>query len=383
MANRTRNRRASWGSLQYDAKTRTARIRYWAEGPDGYRRRSKTIRDVTRKEAETARAALMLEHGEDAPCPTISQVWERWVLPEMQQKVDGGDMSSRSMTLYTGSYRREIETRWGATPCDQVRPLAVQQWISGMTYSQATYAVMLLRRVLDYAVRYEFVQSNVMREKYLMPSKSTVKKRDDGTWTLDQLGVLWRDVAYGQSWEAAFLLSAFGGCRVGESLAAKSDDVRTMYVDGMTVAVIDIRRQVSTEGLTDRLKTSWSYRPVVMVGRAATRMLEIADSCDVWLAGDGVGNPCRRHQIRFGWDAAIKSAPKDMRHPYKNLRNSWQTWMRWTLGIPPYYIEVLMGHVGLGTTGQHYDKPSPEQMSKVVAKAWREFIESGGKDPLA
>ena len=118
MANRTRNRRASWGSLQYDAKTRTARIRYWAEGPDGYRRRSKTIRDATRKEAEQARAALMLEHGDDAPCPTVQQVWERWVLPEMQQKVDGGDMSNRSMTLYTGSYRREIETRWGATPCD-------------------------------------------------------------------------------------------------------------------------------------------------------------------------------------------------------------------------------------------------------------------------
>ena len=378
MANRTRNRRASWGSLQYDAKTRTARIRYWAEGPDGYRRRSKTIRDATRKEAEQARAALMLEHGDDAPCPTVQQVWERWVLPEMQQKVDGGDMSNRSMTLYTGSYRREIETRWGATPCDQVRPLAVQQWISGMTYSQATYAVMLLRRVLDYAVRYEFVQSNVMREKYLMPSKSTVKKRDDGTWTLDQLGVLWRDVAYGQTWEAAFLLSAFGGCRVGESLAAKSDDVRAMDVDGMTVAVIDIRRQVSTEGLTDRLKTSWSYRPVVMVGRAATRMLEIADSCDVWLAGDGVGNPCRRHQIRFGWDAAIKSVPKDMRHPYKNLRNSWQTNMRWVLKLPPWIVEPMLGHVGEGTTGHHYDKPKAEMFAEMLASAYVEHPYDAG-----
>ena len=247
-----------------------------------------------------------------------------------------------------------------------------------MTYSQATYAVMLLRRVLDYAVRYEFVQSNVMREKYLMPSKSTVKKRDDGTWTLDQLGVLWRDVAYGQTWEAAFLLSAFGGCRVGESLAAKSDDVRAMDVDGMTVAVIDIRRQVSTEGLTDRLKTSWSYRPVVMVGRAATRMLEIADSCDVWLAGDGVGNPCRRHQIRFGWDAAIKSVPKDMRHPYKNLRNSWQTNMRWVLKLPPWIVEPMLGHVGEGTTGHHYDKPKAEMFAEMLASAYVEHPYDAG-----
>jgi hypothetical protein len=57
--------------------------------------------------------------------------------------------------------------------------------------------------------------------------------------------------------------------------------------------------------------------------------------------------------------------------------------MRWTLGIPPYYIEVLMGHVGVGTTGHHYDKPSAEQMAKIVAKAWKEYIENGGKDPLA
>ncbi|MBR2125828.1 MAG: hypothetical protein IJ943_03740 [Akkermansia sp.] len=375
MAKHTRD---SWGSLQYDAKRRKARIRYWAEGTDGYKRRSKTIRDCTRKEAEAARAQLMLEHGEDAPCPTVAQVWERWVLPEMERKVASGDMSKRSLTLYTGSYRREISDRWGKVPCDQVRPLAVQQWIDTMTYSQATYAVMLLKRTLGYAVRYECISANPMSESFVMPSKSTVKKRDDGVWTLPQLETIWRDVAYGQPWESAFLLSAFGGCRVGESLAAKVEDVSTVDVDGIQCAVVEIRRQASTSGLSDRLKTSWSYRPTVLVGRAATRLLELAESCDVWLAGDGVGGCCKRHQMRFGWDSAIKSVKADLRHPYKNLRNSWQTNMRWSLKIPPWIIEPMMGHVGEGTTGHHYDKPQAVLFAETLANAYREHPYDAG-----
>ena len=47
-----------------------------------------------------------------------------------------------------------------------------------------------------------------------------------------QLGVLWRDIALGQWWEAAFLLTAFGGCRVGESLGIRSEDASLVDVSG-------------------------------------------------------------------------------------------------------------------------------------------------------
>jgi hypothetical protein len=99
-------------------------------------------------------------------------------------------------------------------------------------------------------------------------------------------------------------------------------------------------------------------------------LLELAESCDVWLAGDGVGGFCKRHQIRFGWDAAIKEVKAELRHPYKNLRNSWQTNMRWSLKIPPWIIEPMMGHVGEGTTGHHYDKPQAELFAETLASAY-------------
>ena len=367
-----RRQRDSWGSISYDARSKTARIRYWAEGPDGYRRRSKTLRGVTRKEAEQARSALMLEHGEDAPCPTVGQAWERWALPEMKEKVNRGDLSKRSLAIYEGAYRRDISPRWAEVPCDQVRPLAVQQWVSGLTYSGAASAASVMRTVLDYAVRYELVPTNVMREKYMMPSKTAAKKYDDGTWTLDQLCTVWHDAAYGSWWEAAFLLSAFGGCRVGESLGAKVDDVSSIDVNGQTVAVVEIRRQVSFSGVTDRLKTSWSYRPVVVAGRASMRLLRLSEACGGWLCGDGVGGPCSRNQMKSAWIGAMKRLPDDLRHPYKNLRNSWQTNTRWSLKLPPWVIEPMMGHVGEGTTGRHYDKPQAEMFAEMLASAYSE-----------
>jgi hypothetical protein len=59
-----------------------------------------------------------------------------------------------------------------------------------------------------------------------------------------------------------------------------------------------------------------------------------------------------------------------MAHPFRNLRNSWQTWMRWEVGLPPYYIEPLMGHKVRGVTGQHYDRPTPEVLAAAVARAY-------------
>ena len=54
MAKRSRKKRSAWGALtQVDAQT--WRLRYWSAGPDGYRRRSKTVRG-TRLDAERVRA---------------------------------------------------------------------------------------------------------------------------------------------------------------------------------------------------------------------------------------------------------------------------------------------------------------------------------------
>lgn len=359
-----RSRRAAWASITEVERGAVYRIRYWSAGPDGYRRRSCTIRG-TRKQAEQRRAELMLAHSDDAPCPTMGEVWERWYLPATVRRVDDGDLSEHTLMQTRSTWNRHVSPRWESVPCDAVRPLHIQQWLDGMTRGGATRGLGLLRTMLDYPVRYGLIETNPARERYLMPSKSTVAHHDDGVWTLAELGEAWRAV-HGQWFEAAFLLAAFGGLRLGESMGVRGEDVRVDVIAGVPVALVSVERQVQNRGeVTERLKTAQSRRVVAIPGRAATRLGELAASERVWLSGDGMGGPNTQARLNASWSAA------GMAHPFRNLRNSWQTWMRWELRVPPYYIEVLMGHAGKDVTSRYYDRPQAEMFAEVMADAYR------------
>lgn len=369
MSNRsTKKRRDAWGSLTYDARRKVGRIRYWAETKDGYRRCSKTYRNVTRKQLEEKRAQLMLEHGEDAPCPTIAQAWERWVLPTYEHRVADGDMSPQSLALFRSEYNG-IAERWGDVPMDEVRAMDLQAWLlDGKTLSQANAAKRRLAAILDYGQRYEYVASNVARVKYVMPAKSTTKSADKGVWSLAQLGEVWKHV-HGKWYEAAFILSAFGSCRVGESLSPMADEVEHREVDGIKLAIVPIVRQVANNGkVSDNLKNSQSRRSVVVAGRAAEILLSIAhDHAGDWLTGDGMGGHTTQKVLIREWG---RDVPKETYHPFRNLRNSWQTNMRWEMGVAPYLIEVLMGHKTEGVTGQYYDRPQVDVFCETVSRAY-------------
>lgn len=373
-----RSRRAAWASITEIEKGSCYRIRFWSSGPDGYRRRSKTVRG-TRLDAERVRSELMLEHSDDAPCPTVGQAWERWALPDLERRVSEGDVAASSVRQYRNWWGKHVEPRWGAVQCDAVRPLEVQQWLSSLTLSQASNAMLVCKKVMDYAVRYGLCQTNPFREKYLMPGKSTVERRDAGIWTLPELGEVWRTL-HGTWMEPAFILSAFGSCRVGESLAPLASDVELRNVDGVPVAVVEISAQVEHHGngLDDRMKTTDSTRSVVIAGRAALRLAEIAAGLppDWPLTNDGMGNHVTQNRYTDNWRKL------GMAHPFRNLRNSWQTWMRWDMRVAPHFIEPLMGHKLKGTTGQFYDRPPIDVFCEVVADAYRARPYDAGWDEM-
>lgn len=360
-----RKKRSAWASIaQVDA--RTWRIRFWAEGPDGYRRRSKTVRG-TRKDAETARAQLMLEHGEDAPCPTVGEAWERWALPTFQQRREDDTLAASTVAQYMSTWSHDVQPTWGDVPLDHVRPLGIQQWISGLKLSTARTALVVLSAVMDYAVRYELIEHNPTKEKYLMPSPATTTRQTTEIWTLDELRDVWRGVR-GEWYEPAFLLAAFGGCRVGESMGALASDVELRDVEGVPIALVRIERQVTQRGgVSGRLKNPQSRRTVAVAGRAALRLHELAQACGEpswFLTHDGVGGHSRQDVLNRSWKALGDG------RPFRNLRNSWQTWMRWTAKVPPHYIEPMMGHVLPGVTGAHYDRPTSDMFAEVMSTAY-------------
>lgn len=362
-----RKRRSAWASIaELDAGSRY-RIRYWGKDASGtYRRLSETVRG-TRKEAERRRAELMLDHSEDAPCPTVRQAWERWALPDIERMVADGDLAPLTGRAHATEWRLRVGPRWGDVPCDAVRPLDVQQWLLTLGYSQAQGSVSTMTRILDYAVRYELVPHNPMRERYIMPSKSTVERLDKGVWTLQELRGVWERVR-GEWWEPAFILAAFGGCRLGESMSPLAGDVEARGVDGVPLALVPITGQVAPSGTEIvRTKTEQSVRTVVVVGKPALRLREIAASMPPgWrLTHDGAGLTQRQSRLKEAWRQA------HMEHPFRNLRSGWQTWMRWELRVPPYLIEPMMGHKLPGVTGAHYDRPSADAFADVVAEAYR------------
>lgn len=369
---RRRKRRDSWGSITEVERGKKYVIRYWGSTDDrGYRRCCETVRG-TREDAERRRAELMLDHSKDAPCPTLGQVYERWYLPSRQKLHEEGDIKLKTMQQDASLWNAHVSKRWKDVPCDQIRPLDVQNWVtSTLRGTTAPRAVNLGKRVLDFAVRYEFIDSNPMALDYVMPSKSTIEKRDDYTWTSDELCALWRDHAYGTFWEGAFLCAAFGSARVGESLSPKADDVWCCERNGVFAAVIPIKEQVSntTHRIDDTLKTAWSERSIVILGPAGRRVMQLARrNAGGYLTDDGFGRFVPQHRL---WKAWVRSLGDDV-HPFKNLRKSYETTLKWDLKVPSDRIERIIGHVGDGVTGYHYDRPEVEHFIDTLTECYAE-----------
>lgn len=366
-----RGMRSSWGSVtRLDANR--WRLRWWAETPEGYRRCSETVRG-THREAHDRLAELRVGHSGDAPCPTVGECHRRWYLADRERMAAEGDLSPQTLRNNDVTWRVHVAPRWEGVACDAVRPIDVQRWLLTMTRAQAHHARVVLSGVLDYAVRYGLIATNPMSVRYVMPSRSTVTRNDAGCWDVGELRCAWGALR-GTWMEAAFLLAAFGSCRVGEALGVRSEDVRRHEHAGVTCAMVEVRRQVASDGtVTERLKTRQSRRVVVVPGDMGERLLELSSRAGGWLTGDGLGGHATQSRAAAWWARRMSSVDGLAYHPMSSLRRSWQTTARWTLRLPPWASETLMGHAptsGGAVTAEHYDQPTATQLADIVCEAY-------------
>ena len=135
--------------------------------------------------------------------------------------------------------------------------------------------------------------------------------------------------------------------------------------------MVSVERQVPNRGrdAVGRLKNPQSMRVVPVPGVAGRRILELSEEAE-WLSGDGMGNPNTQNRLTREWARTCAALPDGLAHPYRNLRNSYETNMRWVMKLPPWVVEPLMGHKSQGITGQYYDRPTPEMMAGSVAEAY-------------
>ena len=126
--------------------------------------------------AELAR--IQTEHAADRPCPTVGYAYRAWRLPWLERRRASGSLSERARESCTRSWKLVIEPKWGKAPPDAIRPLDVQQWPLTLTASSARVAVIVLRKLLDFAVQCKAADSNRLRLPYEMPTAKARNKRE-------------------------------------------------------------------------------------------------------------------------------------------------------------------------------------------------------------
>lgn len=382
-----RGRRSSWGSVEKRAPG-VWRIRYRVGPPGATRRMSETVRG-TRRQAEDRLAELRLECRDPVSAgrvATVGYLHDAYWSPDIEERHEAGEIAGSYHRSRTTAWRLHVAPRWAGVAVADVRPQDVQEWLLGLgSHGAAENGKQVLGAILNYAVMYGYVATNVARLPYRMPPKGD--GMDKGIYDADGLRRVLEAVR-GDVIEPAIILMGLGSCRVGESLGVRCDEVRRADAHGVAAAVAPVERQVTREeGVTGKLKNPQSHRTVVVPGPPGERLLEIAAARlaagAVWLADDGTGRPISRGTLADRWERIAKGAPGIEYHPTRNLRNSWQTLMHWTLGLDPTIIEKLMGHRGETVTARHYDRPKPEMLVEAVTRAYAERPFADGWDHLA
>ncbi|WP_143764891.1 hypothetical protein [Collinsella vaginalis] len=367
------SQRSAYGCIERIG-ARRYRVRWWGDLHDGkgYRRLSKTVHG-SRRDARLYLSQMEAAHHEDRPTMTVQDVFDRWYWPSVERR-----LSDNSLLNYRSAWNRARE-RWGGVLVSDVRPLEVQAWLNGLTASQTRSCLNVLKPLMDFPVRYEVIPANPFRISYELnrPDEKNgkgIERRDSGVYTVGECIRIAR-AARGSFMEVPIILSAFGSCRVGESLAPAPGDVREVIAEnGSRCALVEVRDQLDRSGRARRrTKTETSARKVVIPWPVSARVLSAARGSAErgfsLVSHNGLGDGIRLRARDREWRRVTDAAGVE-RHLYKNLRNSWRTYMEWTLRADTEKLEKLMGHVGKGVSAIHYVKPTDQELVDAVADAF-------------
>lgn len=357
-------RRRAWGSVTEAARGKKYVLRWVENTPSGRKRRSRTVYG-TYREACNELAKIQATRCDERVMPTVGQLYEARYLPWLERKYDGSE--SGTPNSYKRAWDSVCARRWADVPIDQIKPLEVQEWLDGMAYGNAHWALVVMRRTLDFAVNLDQIPANPFRRKYEMPRKSSEHQKN--VYTLRQAEAMLGRVE-GLPYEAAYILAAFGGCRTGESLAVRVEDVREIEAGGVRFAVASITKQAGNMNgeVVGRTKNAQSAREAIIPEPYCDALLRVRDQ----RAADGLKWLCMMGASQMGKAAAGAMWRKLGGIPFANLRNSWRTFAQFEWGVGYDTLELLMGHKLPGVTGQHYLRPSTEQLAEDFAAAYAE-----------
>lgn len=345
-------------------------LRWVENAPEGQRRLSRTVR-CTYKEACFELSRLEVEHSDDRPVPTVGDAHRMWHEPWMARRVADGRAKRNTLDAYAICWRNVIAPFWEQVPVDSVEPAKAQKWLMTPSVGNADHAIVILRKVMDFAVQYDLADANKFRLPYEMPVRKASVRRTD-TYDLSRAAEVFERL-HGTIAEAPYIMACFGGTRTGEALGVRADEVRLTEVSGIKLAVVPIVRRMEKTGddpMPDGdLKNAQSMRTAIIPEPWGARYHEIAQdriaSGTAWMSDRGDGAPLNTNALKHVWTSAAGADAI----PFANLRNSWRTFAQYDWGVDFDILEFLMGHIIPGVTGKHYLRPTVDNLMDAVSLA--------------
>ena len=344
-------------------------LRFWANTGDGkgYRRHTMTVKGSKRRGDEVLRD-LWKRYSDQCPSATMGRAYEQWWLPEAERRLDAGELAQNTMNLYLSTWRNHIAPRWENECIDDIKQADVQEWLLTLSKWTASVAKSMASMIVRRAEMMERARRNPFDLPYAMPTK--IESRPKAIWSLEQMSHA-VEVAQGSVLYVPLVLCGLGSCRLGEGCAARASEVSLTAEHGMMVARVPIVRQLLKTGVSEKLKNKQSKRTVCIPEPWSLEIARIAEENASrglpWLNDNGFGEPVTRAAVKSAWSRF--SVDGQERITMQNLRSSWETFMRWELGVDPDIIDAMMGHAGKSIRTQHYDRPAPDVFAETCALA--------------
>lgn len=367
-----KKQRRAWGSVTEVQRGKKYILR-WPDGSKRCGRATETFRVTYRQACERLDVihAEMLAAGGNQVSATVGDVWRRYVLPEYKRRIESGNFRKSSFGIVARSWEKYARPRWEDVTLRNVKAVDVQEWLDGMTFSNADVAMRALKRIGDVAVNYELADDNIFRRRYTMPAAGS--RRDKTVYDLATANRVLTKLR-GKRSEGAFIVACFGGARTGEALGVKVSELEYLdYPSGMYALVPLVRQANATGEMSSDMKTPQSVRATVVPPPYSMRLREIAtavaDDGFEWLTPKPSGEPYGRSAFGHLWNKELAN-----HIPFQNLRASWRTFAEVEWDISSRLLELLMGHKLEGVTGGHYMRASSIQTADKFEREYAKNV---------
>ncbi|MPZ99500.1 MAG: tyrosine-type recombinase/integrase [Dehalococcoidia bacterium] len=354
------------GGLYQRADGRWEATLHLGWGPDGKRLRRKV---VAKTKAEAASRIAQVRREVDAGLNpqagklTVGAWLDTWLRDEAAPTV-----RPRTLVQYQTIVRLHLRPALGhiklrALTPSQIRKYEADKVAGGLSPRSVQNHHIVLRRALEVATRYQYVDRNVAR----LVSAPRAERHESRPLTRDEATRL-LTAAAGHPLEALFVLAASTGMRRAEVLGLTWQHVD---LDAGTVRVEKTLVRYDGAYHLDPPKTAQSRRTVVIPGGVVDalrahrqRQTDAAVAAEVWgnawglVFTDAIGRPVSERRVHSEFWALLDRA-QVRRVRFHDLRHGAATFLL-AQGVPMKVVQSILGHAQIAITADLYSHVAPE-----------------------